>query len=306
MNLKKILLIIITVLFLASVPLAIFLVKQRQELRMKAAPASTLSFSPASLTAAVGQDFNLNVVIETQTNVVPAVELHLAFNPTVFEASNLAAGSNFPQIYDGPTIDNTAGTAYIVVGNVQSPIQGTGTVASITFHVIGPSSQVERITFASGTQAGAWQEEGANVLIGTNPASITITEETTTPTPTVTTTPGVATGTPTPTTTPGGTTATPTTTPVVSATGTPTPTPTSTPSPSTTPTPQPGATATPTSTPTSTPNPAATSTPTSTPRPTSTPGGPTPTPPVSGVSGPTFTFVALGLLLLIWGLVAFL
>lgn len=228
---KKILLIIITVLFLVTIPLTIILVEQRQELRTKAAPASTLSFSPASLTAAVGQDFSLSAVIETQTNVVPAVELHISFNSAVFKASKLAPGAALPSIFDGPTIDNTAGTAYLVVANVQNPIQGSGTVATINFRVIGPSTQVERITFTSQTQAGAWQEEGANVLIGTIPASITI-ETATTPSPT--------------------TTPTPSTTPVPSTpTASPTPSPTSAPSSST-------ATATPTLTPTPTPGGAAT------------------------------------------------
>jgi hypothetical protein len=271
MKVKKILLVIVALLFLASIPLAIYLVKQRQEIRMRAAPASTLSFTPSSLTISVGESFTLDAVIETETNIVPAVELHITFDPGVFEATALSAGPDLPDIFDGPTIDNQLGEAFIVVGDVGNPVEGSGTVASISFNVIDSSDETEKIDFSSQTQAGAWYEEGVNVLIGTNPASITISE-------------GVGGSEPTATPTPEGD-EEPTATPTPEEDGEPTPTSTPTPS-----------------GPTSTPVP--TSTPTL--GPTATPPEATSTPPVTGISTPTWGFLGIGLILLTVSLLAFL
>lgn len=286
MNVKKILIIIMTVLFLASVPLAIYLVKQRQEIRMRAAPASTLSLTPSTLTTSVGESFTLEAMIETETNIVPAVEIHLTFDPAVFQATSLAAGDALADIYDGPEINNDSGTAFIVVGDVQNPVEGIGVVATIGFQVIGSSNEIEEIAFADSTQAGAWQEEGVNVLVGINSSMVVVLSEEQ-PTPTVT---PIAT-------------ATPTTPPAV--TGTVVPTATIVPVATATPVPGLGSAATatpvPTSLPTSTPTIAigATVTPTVS-------AEPTPTPPVTGISGPTLVFLGMGLILLLGGFFAFL
>ena len=224
MKFKKILPIIVVFLFLVSIPLAVYLVKQRQEIRMRAAPASTLSFVPSSLTTSPGQTFTLEVLLETATNIVPTVELHITFDPAVFEATSLVAGPALSNVFDGPRIDNNLGTAFIVVGDVNDPVEGSATIASISFRVIGSSEEGERIEFASQTQAGAWGEEGVNVLIGTNPALITVFAEVVEATPTPT---AAIEATPTPTSTlsgiGGGLMLTPTPT---SATASPTPTPT--------------------------------------------------------------------------------
>ncbi|MBN1263777.1 MAG: hypothetical protein JW991_05510 [Candidatus Pacebacteria bacterium] len=257
MKTKKIILIIVVFLFLASVPLAIYLVRQRQEIRMRAAPASTISFSPGSLNVFPGDSFVLDAVLETGANVVPAVELHVSFDPEVFEINSLSAGSDLATVFDGPTIDNQAGIAFLVVGDVESPIEGIGTVATIGFDVKGPSQGVvEEIVFSSETQAGAWGEEGQNVLVDTSPALVTI----------------VSTG--------GseGPTATPT----------PASVPTSTPTSGLVPT------ATPTFYPTSTPTWSPTATPNSYEYlPTSTPAVASPAPPVTGFAWPTVIFVGL-------------
>jgi hypothetical protein len=274
---KKVLLIIVILLFLASVPLAVYLVKQRQEIRMKAAPASTLEFTPSSRTVSVGDSFTLEVVLETGENIVPAAELHITFNPAVFEATSLLAGPDLDNIYDGPIIDNGTGAAFIVVGDVQSPVNGVGTIASITFSVVGESGQTEKVDFSDETQAGAWYEEGINVLVGMTPALITVSQaEGPTATPTTATAP---TATPT---TGAGPTATPTT-----ATA-PTATPTTGAGPTSTPT----TAAAPTATPTTGAGPTATLEPTS-------------TPPTTGVSLPTLSMIWLGFLALFFGLFVF-
>jgi hypothetical protein len=294
MNLKKILSIGIIFLVLLAVPAAIYLVRQRQELRMKGAPDSNLSFSPASSSVNLGDSFTLEAVLETGTNTVAAVEVHIIFNAAVFEANNLRAGSAMSTIFDGPLIDNSAGTAFIVVGDVQNPVSDSGVIALIDFTVIGSSGVTEEIGFSAGTQASAWGEEGVNVLTGTNSASITILSlEEPTAAPTISLSP-------TPTTVPdsgnGGMAGPLTSTPALAPILTPTPTtgggeiggPVATSTPTSLPTPTPvaesgsGEGVAPTSIPTTAPS-----------------ASPTATsvvaPPVTGLTWPTLAVLGLGL-----------
>ncbi|MFC1790236.1 cohesin domain-containing protein, partial [Patescibacteria group bacterium] len=194
MKTKKILLIVLAVLLICSLPVAVFLVRQRVELRIKAEPASTIEFVPSTRTVSVGEEFSLEAVIKTDTNAVPVVELYINFNPSIFEAITLAMGADFSGIIEGPDIDNGLGTAHFVVEQISEPVQGTGTVAIITFRALAATSTPEEISFASDTQAGAWEEGGVNVLVGMDNASITVSSGTApTSTPTATPTqPGTA------------------------------------------------------------------------------------------------------------------
>jgi len=277
MTVKKVLLVIIGILLLISIGFIVYLVKQKQEIRMKAAPVSTLSFEPANLTASVGESFTLEVVIETGTNTVPAVEVHLTFDPAVFEATSFSGGPDLGSIFDGPVVDNDSGTAFIVVGDVNNPVSGTGTVASITFRVKDLSDEVEKIDFSSQTQAGAWQEEGVNVLVGTNPALVTV----------------VSSGL-------GGLAATATPTPDL----TPTPYPTPTPESDGTGGLEPTATPEPTETPFAV-TPTVTGAPTSVLQTTTEGGTTTATQPVTAWSLPTLIFLGVGLIFLVVGIFSF-
>lgn len=219
---KKLVLIITSLLLLLAVAITVYLVKQKQELRSRAAPATTLSLEPAAITKNVNEEFNTNIVINTGGNTIVSVDLVLNFNPQILEATGISLGSFLTGATEiQKNINNQTGkiiySFYVQSLNAKS---GTGTLAVVSLK--GKNSGTGTLGFDSQTTVGALQE-GQNVLTGTTPASIIIQEVTPTSTPTST-----PTGTPSVTATP---------TPTRSASATATPTPTQTPGATSTPTP---------------------------------------------------------------------
>lgn len=216
---KKLFLLISGLLILVSVPVTIFFIQQNQELRSRAAPATTMSLSPSTVQVEPGETFQLDATIDTGSNQIVAVEIHLTYDPEKLEALNITSSTLFPNILSSGVIDN--GTASIVVGapSTAQPVSGTGTAATIRFRAISATSTPITVRYTADTFAGSPGEGATNALIGTTPSTITIGEggsQTGTPTPTPTEEPDVS----------GTVTPTPTESAGTSPTGTLTPTPT--------------------------------------------------------------------------------
>lgn len=184
---KKVLLIIIALLLLLAIPLTVFFVSQRQELRKRAAPATTLSLSPATATKKIGETFSLDVKIDTGENQVVAADIALSFDPEKLQAETITNGALFPNILTSGSV--ASGSATIAVGaqNTSQPVKGTGTAAVVRFKALATTESPVSVRFASSTFVGGLGEGSTNVLVGTSPAKITITGDSgTTPTPTPT------------------------------------------------------------------------------------------------------------------------
>lgn len=219
---KKILLLLVGLLLLAAIPLTIYLAGQRQELRKRAAPATTMQFIPATAAKKIGDIFTLEAQITTGENQVVAAEIHITYDPTKLEAQSITNGPLFPSVLTSGVVER--GTASITVGaaSAAQPVKGTGTVAVVRFKALDKTDTATPVKFATNTFVGGLGEGANNVLIGSTPANITITQtgssasptptKATTPTPTIrsgaTPTPTIkpnTTLTPTPTTGSGGT-----------------------------------------------------------------------------------------------------
>lgn len=235
---KKVALLIGLLFLLITIPVTFLVVKQQQELRQKAAPATTMTISPAQKTVKVGETFNLDVSISTGENSIVAASVYLTYDPTKLQAQSIVNSPQFPNILSSSDTSQ-AGKVSIAVGtvNIAQPFKGSGTVATVKFTALQTTTEAISVRFGPETYAGSIAEGSTNTLIGTTPASITInTEGSGTTTPTVTATPSpilTVTLTPTSTTgpTPTGPTATPTRTPTpttIGTTTTTTPTPTGT------------------------------------------------------------------------------
>ena len=201
------------VLTLVAIPVTVFLAKQQQDARAKAAPATTLSFSPATITKKANETFPLEVRIDTAENQVVAAELHITYDPEKLEAQTITNGALFPNVLTSGKVER--GSASITVGaaSATTPVKGTGSVAVVTFKALSQTTSPISVRFAATTFVGALGESAANVLISSTPATVTITGEggaVATPTPT-----GAAQTTITP---------TPTKAPTLNGTLTPTPT----------------------------------------------------------------------------------
>ena len=171
---KKVFLIGVLVLFLVAIPATVFLVAQRQELRKKAAPATTLSLVPATTARKVGDEFTLDVAIDTAENQVVAVEIHLTYDPSVLEAQTITNGQLFPNVLASGVIES--GSASITVGaqSATVPVSGAGTAASVRLKALKATTTPASVRFDATTFAGALGEGATNVLVGTTPATVTI------------------------------------------------------------------------------------------------------------------------------------
>ncbi|MEK7587310.1 MAG: cohesin domain-containing protein [Patescibacteria group bacterium] len=184
---RKIVGIVLGIILVAAVPLTVLLVGQRQELRKKAAPATTLSLVPSMVTKKVGDIFTLEAQMDTGENRVVAVEIHVVYDPTVLEAQTITNGPLFPNVLASGVVER--GTASISVGaaTTTNPVVGTGTAATIRFKALAQTDAPVSIRFAANTFAGSLGEGTTNVLVGTQPATVTITTDATATTQTSTT-----------------------------------------------------------------------------------------------------------------------
>lgn len=167
---KKILVVVGVLLVLAIIPVTLFLVKQGQEVRTKATPATVLSFTPPSLSVSPGDSFNVFASISTGENLAMGVDLKISFDPSLIEVLSVEDVGFFesPQILMN-TIDNTAGLISYSVGSFTGG-QGSGDIIAISFKAKSPGTA--SLVFAQGTAAAATDE--FDILERTIPASIVV------------------------------------------------------------------------------------------------------------------------------------
>ena len=289
---KKIIIPIFVILILVGgLVSAVLLVRQRQIITKKAAPATTLSLAPSNANPTVGDSVTASIDINTGENLVIGAELYINFDASRLQVTDVNLGPFFvnPQIQTNTTDNNTGRITYILfLPTGSTPQQGQGTLATISF--VTKADGLANVNYdGSSLIAAVGQDVGNNVLLSSSGADFNVSlagagSEVSTPTNT------------------------PTNTPTDSPTNTPTNTPTMTP----TATPTDGASSdsgadslladsggniTPTNTPTMTPTATSTPRPTSTPTPTTSGQGSggtasTPTPTVKPTSTPTLGALA--------------
>ncbi len=172
---KRVVFIIVGLITLIAIPATVFLSMRSQELRKRAAPATNIALSPASVTKAPNEEFTLEARLDTGDNQVVAAQINIVYDPTKLEALTINNGTLFPNIISSGVIGN--GTASIAVGaaNTTTPIHGTGTAAVIKFKALASTTSPISIRFANDTYVGALGEGSVNVLIGSSPTTVTIT-----------------------------------------------------------------------------------------------------------------------------------
>lgn len=205
---KKITSILVFALLLVAIPIAVVYNNQQKEIRSHASPATILSFNPSSPAQKANDTFTLDVMVNTGSNTISASKLVINADGEKVKITGITAGSFLTNTLIDPVYTDTR--ASITLGSPPaSPKQGTGTLATVSFQVVGTSG-ISQITFTGSQIAGI--SEDTNVLSQSVPATITIVESvnpTATPTQIITTTP-VPTATPTPVDSSGNPTATPT------------------------------------------------------------------------------------------------
>ena len=156
---KKLILVVLIIFILTSIPLTVYLVKKRQEIRSRAAPATTLSVAPPGSPPSVDDIFNVNIQINTGINQALGADLLISFNKNVLECLAIGPGDFF----DNPAvirneIDNQTGTIRFAFGQFSGGKSGTGILATISFKAI--SDGISPIDFLTGTSVqGAAEAE---------------------------------------------------------------------------------------------------------------------------------------------------
>jgi hypothetical protein len=173
---KKVFLYVSIGITLLAIPITVFLVSKNQEIRKKAAPASSLSLVPATIIKRVGETFTLEVKLNTAGNQIMTVQLGIVYDPTKLKAEDITNGSLAPTIRVSGRAE-VSGKATITVGarDTATPINGTGTIAILTMRALTASSGPVSINFSPhpDTQANALNEEN-NAIVGLQGANITI------------------------------------------------------------------------------------------------------------------------------------
>jgi hypothetical protein len=160
------------------------LVQQQQETQSHANPNTTLAFSPASITKAVGDSVNFDVVLSPGGNQVNFVKLAIKFDPTKLEANEQSfvvdPVSNL-SVVQGPTLEN--GTLTVVLSVQNDPtkvIQSNTKIGSVAFTTLSASDVPTQVSFdptqiqirsINSSNNDAFNE---NVFLNGAPASVTI------------------------------------------------------------------------------------------------------------------------------------
>lgn len=188
---KKILQLATGMLLLVAIPVTIFVAGQRQEIRKKAAPDTTMAIAPPTVSKKAGEVFTMEITIDTGENQVVAAEIHISFDQTKLEAQTITNGSLFPNILASGTVQPGGASITVGAADAKQPVRGTGTIATLTFLAKEKTDSPTSIKLGSNSFVGGLGEGATNVLAGTTPASITITKDVAqnTPTPMPTTIP---------------------------------------------------------------------------------------------------------------------
>lgn len=175
----------VLVLSIVGIIVAIVLVKQNQDLRKQASPATNLTLVATSSGPQVESQSSVNVNINTNGNQVVAAQLYISFDPQKLEMTSAIPGTfiSLPNKV-GPTIDNTTGklSFALLVPPGSQPKSGQGTLMVLTFKAKAVGSALIRILPES--LVGATGENAQNVLLGSSSLTLSIVEPAGTTAPT--------------------------------------------------------------------------------------------------------------------------
>lgn len=163
----------------AGIVAGTILVQKNQDIREKAAPATSLFFSPSSQETKPGNSLSMNVVMDTGENQVTGMDLEITFNPSVFQITSISQGSgisNFDQEIKNE-IDNVNGKILYSVFTIDKSkaVNGSGIQALDISFDIDASAGMGSYSFAfGGITAVSATDEGQDVVSSLSPATINI------------------------------------------------------------------------------------------------------------------------------------
>lgn len=163
----------------AGIIAGVYLVSKNQDIREKAAPATTLSLFPSSQEKSGGQTFNLTIKANSGENKITGIDIEVKFNPAVIQMTQMSATSaisNLSTVIKNGEINNITGKARFVAFTASKDNAISGSLDIITLSgtiVSGAPVGNAQITFSDSSTVAA-ADEGVNVIITTAPANISV------------------------------------------------------------------------------------------------------------------------------------
>jgi len=191
---KKFFLLLFFFVLVITIPLTIFLVQKQISTSTQATPNTTLSFTPSTQLAEVGDKINFDIIMSPGNNQVNYVKLVIKFDPTKINTTqdNFLLNSNSTlSILEGPVLGSDTLSVTLSIGNDPTKVITTDTnIGTVTFDVIDSSALPTDVTFDSSTEIrsieGSQDSYNENVFLSGNPATVTIlTTEVATSSPTI-------------------------------------------------------------------------------------------------------------------------
>ncbi len=105
-------------------------VKRPQRLFTQASGGVVLSFLKDQANLQAGDEFRLDVVLDTKGEQVTHADIYLNYQEDLLEATSVSGAEFFPQVADPGGVG--PGAAYVRVAN-DSPKSGTGIIATLRF-----------------------------------------------------------------------------------------------------------------------------------------------------------------------------
>ncbi|MFC1789499.1 cohesin domain-containing protein [Patescibacteria group bacterium] len=125
---------------------------------------SSLYLSPYSGTFFVSNTFDVSVFVNTEGNVINAVEIDLKFPPDLLQVTSPTAGSSFISVWaDQPSYSNKDGIINFKGGVPKPGIKtSAGLVSTITFRAKAPG--IAKISFSDSSKILLADGKGTNIL----------------------------------------------------------------------------------------------------------------------------------------------
>lgn len=180
---KKLLLLGFVIVLLIVIPLTVYLVQQQQKTRIGAAPSTTMSLTPATVSTTAGQTFSLDINMNPGTNQVSFVKFVVNYDQTKLATGSAGFTANsgaFPSVLQGPIYEPGKISATLSVGaSPQNIIQSATKVGTISFRALSSTTTPTRVSFdTTQTQVlsiASADQFNENVLSSSSPSDITIT-----------------------------------------------------------------------------------------------------------------------------------
>lgn len=158
--------------------------------------AASLSLDPTNVATDSGKTFTLNINIDTGTDQVKSADAYILYDQNTLQAVSVTDGTFFGAGNPVNQDLSTPGRAYIsgMVVDQTQPVQGQGTIASITFKALIDGADTLKFDCTDGntTATDILKTDGTDIIVcsANGTSSITVGTGGSTATPSATLSPG--------------------------------------------------------------------------------------------------------------------